>query len=77
MNHKKQFKSGEKTPQFYDRRVRHEGATRSLSLGKVIPKHWIYVRITILEQNPEYIKLGILKLAGDEQNEPKESGSKP
>jgi len=73
---KRQFKAGPKTRLFYDRKVRHEGYTRSLSLGKIIPKDWQYVRIKVAAQTPDFIKLEILKLMGGEKNEPKPSNSK-
>jgi len=43
---KPQVKAGRKAHRtFFDRKVRHEGFSRTLSLGKIIPKNWLYVRI--------------------------------
>jgi len=65
---KRQFKAGPKTRTFYDRKVRHEGYTQSLSLGKVIPKDWQYVRIRVVQKTANFISLEILKLMGAQQN---------
>lgn len=42
---KRQFKGTSKPPVFYDRKVQHHRTGRTLSISKVIPKEWAYVRI--------------------------------
>ena len=41
------LKESEDSPPPYIRKVMHTGTTRLLSLGKVIPKDWNYVKIHV------------------------------
>lgn len=52
----------------FDRKVVPLGNTRVLSLGKVIPKEWIYVRITPLNRTAKSIELLVELLLTREQN---------
>jgi len=56
------------TPPFFDRKVQAHGFTRLLSLGKVIPPDWRYVRIYVLRRTPDSVELLIKKLLGVESN---------
>lgn len=58
----RQFKGTSKTRLFFDRLVREQGNTRSLSLGKVIPDMWSYVRIEVIDREADSITLKISKL---------------
>jgi len=53
---------------FYDRKVQAHGYTRLLSLGKVIPQDWRYVRIWIDQQTPTEVRITVQKLLGVETN---------
>ena len=55
-------------PPFFDRKVQPHGYTRLLSLGKVIPQDWRYVRIYVVKQTPNEVHLIIRKLLGVEAN---------
>lgn len=61
-NEKRQFKSSAKPYEFYDRKVIYTGSSRLLSLTKLIPKEWIYVRITPVNIEDDYICVVIHKL---------------
>jgi hypothetical protein len=61
-NRKRQFTGGTKPRTFFDRKVRSEGHTRSLSLGKVIPKNWAYVRIKVLRKKSDMVEVRITKM---------------
>jgi len=64
----RQFKGGAKPRTFFDRKVRKEGHTRSLSLSKVIPEDWGYVRIRILKQKDDSVEIRITKMLGVDKN---------
>jgi len=76
MSAKRQFKAGPKTRTFFDRKVRYEGHTRSLSLSKVIPDGWRFVRIRLTKQDPDKVSIIIENLMGGEKNEPKRDNNK-
>jgi len=54
---------------FFDRKVRREGHARVLSLSKVIPEDWLYVRITPLNRTENTVELLIEKLYGEKKDE--------
>ena len=58
----KQFKGVTKRREFYDRKVHRTGSTVLLSLGKVLPHEWSYVRITPLKRTDNSVELLIEKL---------------
>ena len=59
---KRQFK-GTKSPRlFFDRRVRATGNTRSISLGKLIPESWYYVRMEIIDREEDSITIKFSRL---------------
>jgi hypothetical protein len=75
-SHKRQFK-GTKAPRlFFDRTVRKTGNTKSLSLGKVIPASWSYVRIEIVDRDESSITVKITKLLETTQDAPDSNGNK-
>jgi len=57
-----------KSKPFYDRKVQAHGYTRLLSLGKVIPADWRYVRIWVERQTPTEVHVVIQRLLGVETN---------
>jgi len=77
MTAKRQFKGGAEPRTFFDRKVRHQGYSRSVSLGKVIPKDWQYVRIHIVQISKWAIDLQIQKLLGENKNEQKGNNNRP
>lgn len=50
---------------FFDRKVQNTGYTRTLSIGKIIPKEWKYVRLTVIEKTNTYVVVKIDKLLGE------------
>lgn len=59
MQHKRQFQTAARRRTFFDRKVHKYGYGRQLSLGKVIPKDWQYVRIRVVEQTSKHITLSL------------------
>ena len=55
----KQFKH--KIPQLkiYDRKVYRTGFSRTLSISKLLPKNWVYVRCTILNKTDKVVTVQI------------------
>jgi len=66
---RRQFKGTRGRRQHFDRKVRREGHARVLSLSKVIPEDWLYVRITPLNRTENSIELLIEKLYGEKKDE--------
>ena len=64
---KRQFKGTSKAKDHYDRKVIHSRTGRTLSLTKVIPKDWLYVRIYLVDETKNHKIIGIQKLMGVEQ----------
>jgi len=64
----RQFKRTSKKKQHIDRQVRKVGNTTYIALGKIIPKNWIFVRITTLNKTEKELQLQIEKLYGSENN---------
>jgi hypothetical protein len=77
LQRKRQFSGVTKPRAFFDRRVRVEGFTRSISMGKIIPKGWEYVRLTVKEKSDNKIVVQIEKLLGGENNVRKDITSEP
>lgn len=63
---KRQFKGTSQRRKFFDRKLQDTGYTKVLSMGKIIPQDWKYVRITPLSKNETSIVIRIDKLLGDE-----------
>jgi len=68
MTHKQTIKAGTKPRLFYDRKVQKTGSTRLLSLGKVIPVGWRYVRIRKLREDINILYISIEKLYEEKNN---------
>jgi hypothetical protein len=64
---KRQFKGASTRRSSFDRKVQDTGYTRTLSIGKIIPKDWAYVRLTPIQIEKQWIILRIDKLLGDEK----------
>ena len=63
----KQVRQFDKTSQrrtFYDRKVRRTGFSRVVSLSKVLPESWTYIRITPLNVTDISVQLLVEKLMG-------------
>lgn len=69
MHRKRQFSGVTKPRVFFDRKVRTEGDTRVISLGKVIPKSWTYVRVRVVCKTDSTIGIVIDKLLGGSEHE--------
>jgi len=63
MNRKRQFTGVAKPRLFFDRKVQRTSTTRILSMGKVLPKDWEYVRLIPEYMDASTIMLRIEKLA--------------
>ena len=72
---KRQFKGTSVPKTFYDRRVRLVGYTRVVSLGKIIPEDWAYVRMRVLNKTPDTIEVLFTKLLGRDKDAPAEEPS--
>ena len=67
---KRQFTFKKGQPKFYDRKVRKQGDTLVISLGKIVPDDWIYVRLRVFDKTDTTISLLIEKLLGAEIDAP-------
>ena len=64
---KRQFKGTSTVHRSYDRKVIHSRTGRTLSLTKIIPKDWLYVRIQVNYRQSDLVSLNIMKLMGVEE----------
>lgn len=60
----RQFQTAAQRRTFFDRKVLNYGASRTLAVGKVIPKEWTYVRITPIEQTEDSVTIKIERMWG-------------
>lgn len=60
----KQFHVSAERRTFFDRKVLHYGYSRTLSMGKIIPREWEYVRIRIKAETPRVLEISIERLRG-------------
>lgn len=68
MQAKRQFHTAAKRRTFFDRKVIHYGASRTISLSKVIPEDWAYVRVCAIDKNPNSVTIIITKLMVSESH---------
>ena len=66
INHR--AKESNNSPPPYIRKVMHTGTTRLLSLGKVIPKDWNYVKIHVEYEDDGNIYLCLEKMWNSEDD---------
>jgi len=59
---RKQFHTSAEKRTFFDRKVLNYGSSRTVAMGKIIPKEWPYVRMTIIEQDKDSRMILIEKL---------------
>ena len=59
---KRLFKGTGSPRTFFDRRVRFTGGTKSVSLGKVLPESWSYIRIEIVDRDSDAVTVKFTKL---------------
>lgn len=64
--HKRPFRGTSKPRTFFDRKVRNQGDTLSLSITKIIPNSWRLVRIKPLKTTKNSVTVKITKLLDDE-----------
>jgi len=67
LNPKRQFHTSAQKRTFYDRRVLRPGYSATVSMGKIIPKNWAYVRMSIIDQTEKTLTIKLEKLIGVEQ----------
>ena len=65
---RRQFVQKSKKQKYYDRKLWKSGNTRGISIGKIIPADWLYVRAYIADQGPDWITVQFIKLAGVTSN---------
>ena len=58
----KQKGANRRHPIFYDRKVIRRGWGAQISVGKVLPKRWRYVRLWLLEKTKDYVTIRIERL---------------
>ena len=63
----KQFKGTSKRRTFFDRKVRKVGYSRVLSMTKVVPEDWAYVRIIMMNRTSDAVEVLLEKLMGVEE----------
>ncbi len=68
MSKKKQFKGTSRARSFFDRKVQTYGYSRTLAMGKVLPKGWTYVRIRKIKEGEDFVTVKITKLLGGGNN---------
>ena len=61
---KRQFRGTSHPKVFHDRKVRIVGYSRVLSVSKILPKEWLYVRMRVLNKTPDAIEVLFTKLMG-------------
>jgi len=66
MEQRKQFHVTPQKRAFFDRKVLTYGYSRTVSMGKIIPKDWTYVRLSVQSSDHNHIVLLISKLMGRE-----------
>lgn len=49
-------------PTHQDQKINTSGRGRSLSVGKVVPKTWSWVRVTVVEESKTEVTIKIKKL---------------
>ena len=54
--------NSEEQPTHQDQKINTSGRGRSLAVGKVIPKNWTWVRVTVTEETKTTVTLTIKKL---------------
>lgn len=59
---KRQFKGTSKPRLFFDRKLRPAGNTRVVSLGKVLPEGWSYIRMEIVDRTENTVTVQFTKL---------------
>ena len=62
MQAKRQFHVTAERRTFFDRKVLNYGSSRTVAMGKIIPKEWPYVRMTIIKQEANMLTVTIEKL---------------
>jgi len=65
---KRRFKGTSRPRTFYDRKILRHGYGRQISVGRIIPNDWRYVRIEVLDKGENDIVIKIRKLLGAEIN---------
>jgi len=60
---KRLFKGTSKSKAFYNLRIYHSGASRVLAVTKLLPGHWIFVRVQATITSPDKVMLEVTKLA--------------
>jgi len=53
----RQFKGTSRPRAFYDRKVRRSGYSRVISISKIIPEDWLYVRLTPLNRTDKSVEV--------------------
>ena len=61
---KRQFKGTGERRTFFDRKVRKVGYSRVLSMSKLIPEDWAWVRMRVLNKTNDAVEVLFTKLLG-------------
>ncbi len=65
---KRLFKGTAKPRFFFDRKIRDTGHTISISVGKLIPKDWLYVRLELVDADETSRTIKVTRLLEAENN---------
>lgn len=64
----RQFKGTGNPRTFFDRRVRMTGGTKSVSLGKILPDSWSYIRVEVVDRDSDAVTIKLTKLLEEYTN---------
>jgi len=73
---KRQFQTAAQHRLFFDRKVLRYGYSATVSMGKIIPKEWTYVRVSKIEETPKTIVVRIERLRGKKDDTPNTKNNK-
>jgi putative transposon-encoded protein len=59
---KRQFHTSAQKRTFFDRRVLRYGSSATVSMGKIIPKNWAHVRVSIVDQTERTLTIKMERL---------------
>lgn len=76
MKRTRQFSGASKPRTFFDRKVRPQGGGCSISVTKLIPKTWRYVRLRKVRETDTSVTVRIEKLLGEKQHAPNKKADK-
>jgi hypothetical protein len=65
MHGKHQFQTAAQRRTFFDRKILRYGHSATVSMGKIIPKDWAYVRLRVVEKTEKNMTISLEMLLRD------------